>query len=402
MARTALAPALWGGTYALFTETLPTSHPLSVAAGRSLVGGLLLLAWVRSRRTALGRAPSTALAAPRSADLAARWSPDRALARLVTLALLNVGFFSALLFLAAARLPGGTAAILTSTQPLVAAFAAWPLLGLRPGRAALGAGLLGVLGVALLVAAPGAALDPLGVGAALGAAGAMGVGTVLVRRWRGLGPALALAAWQLVLGGLALAPLAFALEGAPPSPTATQLAGFALLATVGTAWTFGLWIRGAAALGPGAAFLGLLSPLVATGLGALLLGERLGALEALGALLVLAAAGAGAVGGGSPSATTSASTPPAPATPAPARPDGRRSRAPARRTERGTPRSAHAAWTAEVERQHGTRNAERGTHPDRREGSPPSTSRSPTTPAPPRTTPAPPRTTPPHREGEPS
>ena len=72
VARTALAPALWGGTYALFTETLPTSHPLSVAAGRSLVGGLLLLAWVRSRRTALGRAPSTALAAPRSADLAAR------------------------------------------------------------------------------------------------------------------------------------------------------------------------------------------------------------------------------------------------------------------------------------------------------------------------------------------
>lgn len=287
VAMTGIAPALWGGTYVLFTETLPTTHPLSVGAWRSLVGGLLLLAVLRPPRPAL-----------------ARWRS------LATLALLNVGLFSALLFVAASRVTGGIAATLTATQPLVAAIAAWPLLGHRPGARALAFASLGIAGVALLVGAPGAALDPIGVAAALGAAVAMGTGTVLMKRWRGLGTPSAIAAWQLIGGGALLTPVAFALEGMPPVPTAENLLGFALLGTLGTAWAFMLWTRGARALGEDAAFLGLLSPLVATALGALLLGERLVGLQLVGAPLVLLAAAAGALSVRTPASACPTGTPP--------------------------------------------------------------------------------------------
>jgi drug/metabolite transporter (DMT)-like permease len=41
---TLLGPMLWGTTYAVFTETLPVSHPLLVGAMRALPAGLILLA----------------------------------------------------------------------------------------------------------------------------------------------------------------------------------------------------------------------------------------------------------------------------------------------------------------------------------------------------------------------
>lgn len=83
---TALAPALWGGTYVLFTETLPTSHPLWVGTLRALPAGLLLMLWV---------------GAP----------PRRAWARLAALGVANSGLFSALLFVSASRLQAWLAAL---------------------------------------------------------------------------------------------------------------------------------------------------------------------------------------------------------------------------------------------------------------------------------------------------
>lgn len=288
VATTGIAPALWGGTYALFTETLPTTHPLTVGAWRSLGGGVLLLAVLRPPRPA-----------------AASWHS------IATLALLNVALFSALLFVAASRMDGGIAATLTATQPLVAAIAAWPLLGHRPGASTLAFALVGVAGVALLVGAPGATPDPIGVAAALGAAGAMGTGTVLMKRWRSGGTPVAIAAWQLIGGGAVLTPVALALEGLPPSPTTENVLGFALLCTLGTAWAFVLWTRGARVLGEDAAFLGLLSPLVATALGALLLGQELVGLQLVGAPLVLLAAAAGALSA-RPSSARRLGAPPTP------------------------------------------------------------------------------------------
>lgn len=282
---TALAPALWGGTYVLFTETLPTSHPLWVGTLRALPAGLLLMLWV---------------GAP----------PRRVWARLAVLGLANIGLFSALLFVSASRLPGGAAATLASTQPLIAGLMAWPLLGRRPSVATSAAALVGVGGVGLLVLDPSAILDPTGVAAALGAAASMATGTVLVKRWRRIAEPLPLAAWQLAFGGLFLSPLALLLEGAPPVPSPTNIAGLVLLVTVGTAFAFWIWIRGVAELGPDAAFLGLLSPVVAASLGAGLLGEWFGGLQLAGVGLVLGATAAGM-------AVSRSERPPEPFAPAP-------------------------------------------------------------------------------------
>ncbi len=40
---TALAPALWGSTYVVFTQLLPTDYPLLVSAFRALPAGVLLM-----------------------------------------------------------------------------------------------------------------------------------------------------------------------------------------------------------------------------------------------------------------------------------------------------------------------------------------------------------------------
>ena len=267
--RTSLAPAAWGATYWLFTETLPTTHPLTVGALRSVPAGLLLLAVARPA-----------------------WPRKGGWWRLAVLGLANVGLFSALLFVAAARLPGGAAATLISTQPLIAALVAWPLLGHRPSRLTVALALLGIVGVALITR--GAPTDPLGALAAVGAAVSMAVGIVLVKRWRGLASPMAIAAWPLVFGGLALVPVALLVEGPPPPPTPLHGIGLVLLVTVGTALAFALWIPGVTVLGEDAAFLGLLSPLVAATIGALALDQWFLGVQWLGFGMVLVAAALGA------------------------------------------------------------------------------------------------------------
>jgi probable blue pigment (indigoidine) exporter len=143
--------------------------------------------------------------------------------------------------------------------------------------------------VGLLVLPAGATLDAVGVAAAVGAAAVMAVGIVLSKRWPSPAPLLATTGWQLVAGGLLAAPVALAVEGPPPATlTAGNLAGYAYLAIVGAALAYALWYRGIRALSPASVtFLALLSPVVATALGWLALGQRLSLPQALGVLIVI-------------------------------------------------------------------------------------------------------------------
>jgi len=75
------------------------------------------------------------------------------------------------------------------------------------------AGSVRVLGVGLLVLQGSAALDPLGLAAALAGTLSMAAGVVLTKRWDRPAPLLVFISWQLVAGGLLLAPLAYLLEG---------------------------------------------------------------------------------------------------------------------------------------------------------------------------------------------
>ncbi|MFJ3788929.1 EamA family transporter [Kitasatospora sp. NPDC090091] len=262
---TALAPAIWGSTYLVTTELLPPGRPLLAGVLRALPAGLLLIAVTR-------RLPKGSW-----------WW------RSVVLGALNIGAFFALLFVAAYRLPGGVAATVGAVQPLIAAGLSAALLGDRLTLRTLLSGIAGVVGVSLLVLRANAQLDALGVAAALGGAVVMATGVVLAKRWTSPAPLLATTGWQLTAGGLLLVPVTLLVEGPPPSHlTGSNLLGYGYLALIGAAIAYGLWFRGLRALPPtSVTFLGLLSPVVATALGWLVLGQDLAPVQGLGAVIVL-------------------------------------------------------------------------------------------------------------------
>lgn len=260
-------PAAWGTTYAVTTELLPPGHPLFAGLMRALPAGLLGLALTR--------------VLPRG-----DWWWKTAV-----LGVLNIGALFPLLFLAAERLPGGVAATLGATQPLLVAGLAVAVLHDRPAAWRWTWGVLGVLGVGLVVLGPGARLDAVGVLAGLGGTAGMAGGVVLTKRWgrpAGAGP-LTLAGWQLTAGGLLLLPLALAVDGVPQHLDADAVGGYLWLGSMGGLIAYTLWFRGIARLPVGAsAPLVLLSPLVAALVG-IALGESLSAPQTAGFVLALAA-----------------------------------------------------------------------------------------------------------------
>ncbi len=273
IALTALAPAVWGGTYYVTTEYLPQGYPLTVAALRALPAGLLLLLVVR-------RLPGL------------DW-----IVRVGVLGALNFTVFWWLLFEAAYRLPGGVAATLGATQALMVIALARGILGTPVRLAAVAAAMAGAAGVALLVLTPKAALDPLGLAAGLGGAASMAAGTVLSRKWSPPVPPLTLTAWQLTAGGVMLVPLALMLEPPLPPVEARHVGGILFLGLIGAAASYALWFRGVARLEPAAvSMLGMMSPLTAVALGWLLLGQALQPLQLVGGAVVLVSVAMGQAG----------------------------------------------------------------------------------------------------------
>ncbi|MGO4605616.1 EamA family transporter [Variovorax sp. 2RAF20] len=262
---TATAPAIWGSTYVVTTELLPPNYPLTVALLRALPAGLLLLLIVRKL-------------------------PERAWwGRIFILGALNFSILWAMLFLAAYRLPGGVAATITSVQPLLVVFLASVFLGSPMRALSVAAAVVGIGGVALLVLTPNAALDAIGIAAAVAAAVSMAFGTVLSRRWQPPVSALTFTAWQLTAGGLLLLPVALLLEPPLPALTAQNWIGFGWLGLVGAALTYIVWFRGVARLEPSAiAPLAFLSPVTAVILGWALLEQALSAWQVTGIGIVIA------------------------------------------------------------------------------------------------------------------
>ncbi|WP_237213231.1 EamA family transporter [Falsiroseomonas oryziterrae] len=262
---TAFAPAIWGSTYIVTTEALAGWHPLTVALLRALPAGLLLLVLVRRLPEGLWWGRSAMLGA------------------------LNFSVFWVLLFVSAYRLPGGVAATVGAVQPLIVLLLSRAVLGTRIRALGVLAALCGIAGVAMLVLAPGASIDPLGVAAGLGGAVSMAVGMVLTRRWQPPVPALTFTAWQLVAGGVLLLPVVLWLQPAVPAVSMANLLGLAWLGLVGAALTCILWFRGIARLGPTVtAPLALLSPIAAVLLGWAGLGQTLTPMQMAGMVVVIA------------------------------------------------------------------------------------------------------------------
>jgi probable blue pigment (indigoidine) exporter len=271
---TSLAPVSWGTTYLVTTELLPTGHPLFAALLRSLPAGLIAVALTRRLPRGSWWAKSFALGA------------------------LNIGAFFPLLFLAAERLPGGVAAAVAGAQPLIVLLLGSLVLHERIRAVTAAAAVVGAGGVALVVLGPAARLDAWGVLAALGGVTATGVGMILTKRWGRppqIGP-VTYAGWQLSAGGLLLLPFTLGLEGVPHTIDLGAWLGYLWLGTVGGIVAYTLWFRGIQLLpviAPG--LLALLSPIVATALGALVASERFMPIQVIGLALTLCALVAGQI-----------------------------------------------------------------------------------------------------------
>ncbi len=261
---TAIAPLIWGSTYLVTTEFLPPNRPFTAALIRVLPAGLLLLAWAR-------RIPKRN-----------EWPT------VVLLGFLNIGFFQAMLFVAAYRLPGGLAAVLSSTQTLMVLVFTWLIDKTMPPKAAWAWSATGVLGIAMLVLSPSARYDGTGILAALSGAAAMALGVYLSKHKKTSLPVLAFTGWQLFIGGVFLLPAALLAEPPLESLSPANIGGYLYLCLFGAVFAYVLFFNGIVKLSPAAvSSLGLLSPVSAFVLGWLFLGQGMDAKSLAGFALVL-------------------------------------------------------------------------------------------------------------------
>jgi DME family drug/metabolite transporter len=242
---------------------------------------------VGAARVALGAAALVAIAfATRALRAGGRWAPVPALATAVGVAAYQLSFFAAVDSTGVAL---GTVVALGS-GPAFAGLFSLALRGERPTGRWAGATALAVGGATLLVLAGGdsASVDPAGVLLALGAGASYGLYTVTTKTLLDAGHApVGVMAVAFAGGALLLAPvLALGDTAWLAKPGGAALALY--LGLVPTALAYVLFARGLERL-PAAnvATLTLAEPLTAATLGVIVLGERPGAIAALGALLVL-------------------------------------------------------------------------------------------------------------------
>lgn len=266
IAMAALPPAVWGSTYLVTSEFLPADKPLTAAVLRILPIGLLLVAFNR------------------------HWPRADQWLKLCVLSLLCMSLLHWPLFVSAYRLPGGLAALLVCSQPLIVLFLGFSLFRQRSPLRVMLAAFIGFAGVALVLVSPSRlAWDTLGILAAALAACSMALGTLLIRRWQLDMPVMAFTGWQLLLGGLLLLPFMLWFELPLPGLQPGHIGGYAYLAVLGTLIPYLLWFKAMRSLEPVliSIFL-LLSPLSALILGYVFLDQTLTLWQLAGALVVFA------------------------------------------------------------------------------------------------------------------
>ena len=263
---TALAPIVWGSTYIVTTELLPVNSPLVAAMLRALPAGIALVVITKTRPSGLW------------------W------AKLAILGFLNIGFFFYCLFFAATYLPGGMAALVGSVQPILVMILSYFLLNSTLSIQQGVAGLLGILGIALLVLNNQSALSLNGIVMGLIGTISMATGVVMTKRWgrpEGM-TLLAFTGWQMLFGGLMLLPVALWVEGFPAHLTLKNYLGYSYLAVFGAIIAYSLWFRGIEKLPTiTVSFLGFLSSVSAVVLGYIVLDQRLSWLQLCGVIAIL-------------------------------------------------------------------------------------------------------------------
>lgn len=271
--------AVWGSAYLAIRVGLRTMPPVTFAALRYDVAGLLLLG-------------ATAVTALRHD---ARWrprTPDEW--KLVGVGgLLVVGVHFALLFVGQQYVSGGVASVVMSLSPvLTPIFAVGLLPNERPDlRQSIGV-LLGLVGVGI-VARP----DPSGGRTAVGvallflSAASFAFGSVLTRRYESDLSLVPVQAWTMLVGAGVLNALVFALPGesfAAVGATPTALAALAYLSVVASVGGFIAYFRLLDRFGPNEATLvSYAVPMFAALSEWVVLGETISATTAVGFAVIL-------------------------------------------------------------------------------------------------------------------
>lgn len=268
-----LLATAWGSSFTLIKVAVETIPPLSIAAGRILIGALLLLILMRARGAALPRRP-------------------RAWLKLALMGVIGIVLPFSLIGWGEARIDSGLAAILIAVVPFATILLAHVFVPDEPLSAGKLAGLgLGFLGILLLIGP--AALNGLGNGllgqsAIVAAALCYAVSSIIARRPPSLAPDVA-AAGMLVTAAIVAVPVALLADHPwDLRPTPAALAAVGALGLISTAGGYVLFFRIIGRAGAGfSSFNNFLVPVMGVLWGALLLGERIDprALLALGLIL---------------------------------------------------------------------------------------------------------------------
>src|SRR5512142_1363878 len=267
-----VVPVLWGYNWVVMKAGVASMAPFEFAAWRFIPAGLLLLGLLAVRRRPL-RVRSFGTVA---------WA-----------GILQTGVNTALSLFALEQGPAGRAALLCYTMPFWVVLLGWPLLRERPGRIQVAALVAAAAGLAMVFTAGAGAHGTLPAVVLATLSGlAWAWGAVLTRRLlvaRRADP-LAVAAWQMLFGGAALAAAALLVPGRPAawSPFLVLAVLYEILPATAVAWV--LWTALLRHVSAGVASLAILAtPLVGLLASALQLGERPRGLEAAGlGLLVVA------------------------------------------------------------------------------------------------------------------
>ncbi len=276
---------VWGSTYLAIRVMVETLPPFAAAGVRFLVAGILMLAflWVRSR---LSRSPSARLER-------VGWREWRTTAIVGGLLLLGGNGF---VVLSEQRIDSGIAAVLIAAVPIWMSLIEAVLTRRRPSLLALGGVGAGFLGVLVLLAPAGGAVavDPVGIGMAVFASLSWAIGSLYARHAPMPHSGLLATGMEMLCGGvlLAVASLVTGEIGAA-DPSTFSLAS---TAAVGYLIVFGSWVGFSAYTWllkhtpvSTVSTYAYVNPIVAVGLGALILGEQLSPRTLVASALIIGA-----------------------------------------------------------------------------------------------------------------
>ncbi|MCW9002592.1 MAG: DMT family transporter [Rhodospirillales bacterium] len=271
-----LLTVIWGVNWPVMKIAATEIPPWTFRTVTSPISGagLLLIAWLakRSLRVPPGRW---------------RW--------LILAAFFNVTCWHMLTAYGVTMMASGHASVIAFTMPIWAALLGLLVMGEKISGRVFAALAFGMAGVWVLVAGrlfvPGG--DPWGLAVMLGAAIAWAAGTIVLKRTDWRMPAMALAGWQLLLGGLPIIPVAAINEFPHLEPVSYAATAAVIYIIIGPqifcyyAWNtiVGIFPVNVSSIST------LMIPVLGVISGGLVLGEAIGLREACALVLVCAALG---------------------------------------------------------------------------------------------------------------